>query len=79
MVSEAFSKELSRYFDAYDKWLADCLKEYNEKFEEERVLVEPGDIVEFGEDGTAYLHGSGGINYITNAVTPWEKSPHYIP
>jgi len=75
------------WYTAYEQWQKDCLAEYNERFRESRSLYaapddgdyEPGDLVEFGEDGTAYPHGAGGINYIPNAVTPWVESEHYGP
>lgn len=74
---------MNEFFRQYEKWQADCLAEYNEKFGESRTLVpegdyNPGDVVEFGENGSAYPHGSGGTNYIPNAVTPWAQSPHYV-
>lgn len=70
---------------AYDQWLAACLIEFNERFGECRKFVQipekpynPDKVVEFAEDGTAYPHGSGGVNYIRNAVTPWEKSKFFV-
>lgn len=71
------------FFAAYDRWEQDCLQEYNEKFGENRTLIEsddyePGDVVEFSEDGSAYPHGRGGTNHIPNAVTPWKDSPHFM-
>ncbi len=70
------------FFAQYDKWQADCLEEYNRKFGENRTLIpegdyEPGTVVEFAEDGSAYPHGAGGTNWIPNCVTPWEQSEHY--
>ena len=71
---------------AYEQWQQDCLTQYNKRYGENRILYhhagedyEPGNVVEFSEDGTAYPHGRGGTNYIPNVVTPWEKSEHYIP
>ncbi len=60
---------------AYDAWLADCLKEYNERFNADRTA----ESIEFGENGAAYPHGIGGTNCIRNAVTPWIDSIHYMP
>jgi len=72
--------------DAYERWQKDCLAAYNERFREHRALYaipegeyDPGDLVEFGENGAAYPHGAGGINYIPNAVAPWTESEHYRP
>lgn len=72
--------ETNRFLDIYDQWLVACLAEYNEKFGESRHFFQvpqgnydPGDVVEFAEDGTAYPHGKGGVNYIRNAVTPWNQ------
>jgi hypothetical protein len=73
---------------SYERWKEECLVEYNTRFNENRHYFEkPGqtigydaeDLVEFGEDGTAYPHGIGGTNTIKNAVTPWDKSKHYMP
>lgn len=69
------------------QWQSDCLAEFNERFGEQRTLYaapedgdyEPGDLVEFAENGDAYPHGRGGTGHITKAVTPWEKSEHYLP
>ena len=69
----------------YEKWLIDCLREYNMKFRESRKYYttpetdgyDAADLVEFSEDGAAYPHGCGGTGYVKNAVTSWENSAHY--
>lgn len=79
------------FWEAYQRWLDDCLQEFMEKYGHTQFggpryhqHMEPPDgddeawLVEFGEDGTAYPHGIGGVTYIPNAVTPWDKSPHYV-
>ena len=67
--------------EAYEQWLDACLEEFNERYGQSRKYhqesdipknYDPGDFVEFGEDGTAYPHGIGGTNYIPDVVTPWE-------
>ena len=73
----------SAWWARYGEWQAQCLREYNERYNETRIYFEcpdpepdnyePGQLVEFGENGTAYPHGSGGINYINGAVTPWKE------
>lgn len=76
---------------AYRLWLDDCLAEFNARFTEQRRYhqeslpagqepadYEPGQLVEFAEDGSAYPHGVGGTGHVPNAVTPWEQSPHYL-
>jgi hypothetical protein len=68
---------------AYRRWQEACLVEYNERFHEQRTLIttddyDPDMVVEFAEDGTAYPHGAAGTNYVKNAVTPWDRSPHYV-
>lgn len=70
----------------YSQWLDDCLVEYNSKvrfprkYHQETVPkdYDPGDLVEFSEDGDAYPHGASGTNWRPRMVTPWEKSKHYI-
>lgn len=78
--------------EAYKRWLDDCLEEFMEKYGDTQYggpryhpYMDPpagaGDeawLIEFGEDGSAYPHGIGGIAYIPNAVTPWSRSPHYV-
>ena len=60
------------FFRNYDRWLADCRREYERRFG-------PHDgTVEFAENGAAYPHGSGGTNYVPRAVTRWEDSPHFV-
>lgn len=84
----AKSKEqLKAFFAAYCQWQTDCLQEYNERFGEDRRYFEqpdeypddyePGQLVEFSEDGDAYPHGRGGTGHIRKAVTPWKDSPHW--
>ena len=66
-------------------WLDSCLEEYNSNFGDSRKYhqgnvpedYDPGYFVEFEENGTAWPHSRCGTNYITGAVTPWEKSPFY--
>lgn len=72
----------------YSQWLNDCLVEYNSKVDFPRkyhqetlpdpVNYDPGDLVEFTEDGNAYPHSVCGTNYIPRMVTPWAESKHYI-
>ena len=76
---------MKRFDTQYRKWLDDCLQEYSAEFDprdfhQETVPedYDPGNFVEFGEDGTAYPHGMGGTNYIPNAVTRWEDSVHWV-
>lgn len=77
--------------EAYRRWLDDCLEEFLEEYGDTQYggpryhpYMEPpaGDeeawLIEFGEDGTAYPHGVGGVACIKNAVTPWNESPHYV-
>jgi hypothetical protein len=71
-----------RWETAYRRWLADCLREFNARYGEQRRLLaddhaNPGDVVEFAEDGSAYPHGAGGTNWIPHAVTPWAQSVHF--
>ena len=70
---------------AYERWQADCLSEWNERFNDQRTMyVAPGDdydpglLVEFAEDGDAYPHGAGGTGHVRQAVTPWAKSEHFM-
>lgn len=72
------------FCEQYDKWLADCLIEFNERFGESRLLLpddldydDPGLFVEFTEEGSAYPHSLCGTNWIRGAVTPWRDSPHF--
>lgn len=74
-----------KFAEQYERWQNDCLTEFNRKFGEQRTLhtapdndYDPGELVEFGEDGTAYPHGIWGTNFIPKAVTPWNQSPHYV-
>lgn len=77
---------IQAWYLAYDAWLADCLVEFNEAYNEARTmtnapddgLYDPGDLVEFSEDGSAYPHGVGGTNWIPEAVKPWTDSPHFL-
>ncbi len=69
----------------YEQWQRDCLDEYNERFCENREYceppehdVDPGLIVEFGEDGSAYPHGIGGTSHIPDAVKPWRESEWFV-
>ena len=69
----------------YEKWLNDCLEEFNKRFCETRVFhtddsknTYSSNLVEFSQNGHAYPHGIGGTNYIENAVTPWFESPHFM-
>lgn len=82
------SLKYQQFCQAYEKWQADCLEEYNKRYNEERKFFampdefpddyEPGQLVEFAEDGDAYPHGYGGTGHITKCVTPWAKSPHFV-
>jgi hypothetical protein len=68
--------------DKYERWLANCLQEFNERFGENRLYFAPpetypddycpGQLVEFAEDGDAYPHGPGGTGHISKAVTPFK-------
>lgn len=62
---------LEKFLKQYHKWEQDCLEEYHERHID-------CDFVEFSEDGDAYPHGIGGVNWVPNCVTPWEESIHYI-
>jgi hypothetical protein len=70
----------------YDDWLAASLGEFNERYGENRTLhcvpddcdYDPGDVVEFSEDGDAYPHGAGGTGHIRKAVTPWRESEFFV-
>ena len=68
--------------EAYECWLNDCLKEYNERYHENRTLYnylcDSETSVEFSQTGDAYPHGIGGIGWIPTAVTPWKDSVHYV-
>ena len=80
------------FWEAYEKWQQECLREFNERYSEiygirkytdwdameETPGAESWDLVEFAEDGTAYPHGIGGINYVPGAVTLWRKSKWYV-
>lgn len=76
------------FWENYQKWLDSALVEYNEKYADNRRFHQdsgdlpedynPGELVEFTEDGNAYPHSNSGTNYIPNAVTPWKESPFYI-
>lgn len=69
--------------DAYDAWQRDCLAEWNKRNGDNRTSFDwtgeqdPVDVVEFGENGSAYPHGTGGTGFVRSAVTPWQNSPHY--
>jgi len=76
-----------KYFcKQYEKWLDDCLIEFNEqfgdnrKYHQENVMEDycPWDFVEFSEGGDAYPHGIGGTGHIPNAVTSWDKSEYFV-
>lgn len=76
------------------RWLDDCLVEFNNEFrnapfvnggvnrlyhqENVEMGYHPGELVEFGEDGSAYPHAIGGTNWIPKAVTPWKDSPYFV-
>ena len=80
--------ENKKWMKQYEKWLESCLKEYNEKYNENRKYydfeeanekdADPDELVEFAEDGTAYPHSWFGTNYIKNAVTSWQDSEYYM-
>jgi len=84
----AVSERYKLFCEHYDRWLADCLVEFNQRYGESRKYTEfpevypddydPGQLVEFAENGDAYPHGYGGTNWIPKAVTPWEQSEHYV-
>ncbi len=62
------------WWAAYDQWLTDCLDEWNEKYDTNRVLgVDGSNCIEFSEDGDAYPHGIGGTGHVRQAVTPWSE------
>lgn len=70
--------------EAYAQWLRDCVDEWNHDHGDDLTLrdedsgrVGPGTI-EFAEDGDAYPHGRGGVGHVSNAVTPWAESLHWI-
>ena len=76
----------SSWSDRYEKWKRSALSEFNEqhgKHYGKRVLQEddpdgdPATLVEFGDNGTAYLHGIGGTSYLHEAVTPWAESEFF--
>lgn len=73
-----------RFWLAYEQWLDDCLAEFNARYGEARKYhtapaeYDPGELVEFSDDGGAYLHGIGGTSFIPHVVTPWAESPHYV-
>ena len=73
------------WFEHYGRWLNDCLREWNERFGDNRTMYavpeddyDPGKVVEFSEGGDAYPHGSGGTGHVRQAVTPWAKSEHFV-
>lgn len=77
------------FFLAYDRWQADCLREFNERYGSffgarkyydwrETGASDPEKVVEFSDAGGAYPHSRFGIDYIPNAVTPWRESPHFV-
>lgn len=77
------------WLEAYRLWQRGCLAAYNQRFGEDRVLLEdaieehgeaydPGTVVEFAEDGAAYPHGAGGTNHVPGVGVPWRDSPHYL-
>ncbi len=58
------------------KWLDDCQKEWTAS--EYCTQIFDYDI-EFTDDGSAYLHNvDGTTGHIPDAVTPWEKSEHFV-
>jgi len=73
--------------ESYNRWLDDCLAEYNEKYGVNRTIhtiteddYDPDQLVAFSEMGSAYPHSTaGGTNWVPNAVTPWADSEHYVP
>lgn len=86
MIFEAWMKK-------YRKWEEGCLEEFREWlpgswFDGDPVTINWEDstsgnpdsdarLVEFSEDGDAYLHGLGGVVHIRKVVTPWTESRHY--
>ena len=78
------------FWEARKAWYDDCLQEFMERYGDTlyggpryHPFMDPPEdeeawLIEFGDDGTAYPHGIGGIAIIKNAVTPWNKSPHYV-
>jgi len=71
---------------AHRRWQQDCLGEWNARtgegrthFEDDGTVERPEQLVEFSEAGDAYPHGAGGTNWVRGAVTPWGRSPHYVP
>jgi len=78
------------FWEARKRWYDDCLHEFMERYGDTlyggpryHPFMDPPEdeeawLIEFGDDGTAYPHGIGGIAIIKNAVTPWNKSPHYV-
>jgi hypothetical protein len=84
-------KTAYREFCVYwERWLDDCLIEFNDEFGEGSHPgvrkyhqencpedYDPGDLVEFAENGDAYPHSRCGTNWIPKTVTPWEQSKHY--
>lgn len=71
---------------AYEKWLADCLKKFNKKFEANRKYTSNPDgvhghqeVVEFDEEGNAYVYSpTDGVVEYPKVGTPWLKSKHYL-
>jgi len=80
---------MKTFLKNYNFWLDDCLEQWNEtrrgmiigprQYHQDNVPddCEPGELVEFSEDGDAYPHGIGGVGYVKRAVTPWADSEHY--
>lgn len=72
--------------ESYNRWLDDCLAEYNEKYDENRTIhtitsddYDPDQLVEFSDVGSAYPHSAaGGTSWVPHAVTPWVNSTHYV-
>ena len=71
------------WWEAYQAWERDCLREWNERYQDNRTATEvddetdPSSIVEFSETGHAYPYGRT-TGYVQNAVTPWRESAHYL-
>ena len=71
---------------AYEKWLSDCLKKFNKKYEDNRKYTsnpdgrhDHRDVVEFDEDGNAYVYSpTDGVVEYKKVATPWLKSKYYL-
>lgn len=75
---------MKNFWDNYNKWLDDCLEEFNNKYSpvygnrDFHNLDEGNFGVEFSEDGNAYVHGIDGILVVPACVTKWKNSKHYV-